>query len=349
MAIVKIVKDWERKGKGPIKNRMCKNWLENDVPCYTLQQGGRDSSPSFLPGEGGSYNSARIPGSLHDNSNENEKLDVMHDTAGGALALDIDPHTGLARRVFGLSHCGTIFMVEPAKERTVILMHEPMFTLRHEVSMAAQTWEIPGQTEPVTNLFYTLGPANILREGSTKTALKILRVGPAIRCSDAGSQVDWSGVKRTQFGTSTTSHKCEGASLTKDQLTGANSFALGDLDLYWYGDKFTLKRFSLAVSVPCPGLSGINSAMKQWCPVGSDKDTQCMSRLPGSLQMNEFGRLLPWEFRLYKKVQKQGPSILEKQMICSRPARPTTRASPETCCVWKESSPGTNESSTKLF
>ena len=42
--------------------------------------------------------------------------------AGGALALESDIH-GNALRVYGLSHCGTLILVEPAKKRSVVMFH----------------------------------------------------------------------------------------------------------------------------------------------------------------------------------------------------------------------------------
>jgi len=82
---------------------------------------------------------------------------IMDETAGGALTLDTDK-AGIATRLYGISHCGTIFVIEPSKKRSVILMHalckagdvQCAYTLampdiywRFEVGLALQKYTTP--------------------------------------------------------------------------------------------------------------------------------------------------------------------------------------------------------------
>lgn len=43
--------------------------------------------------------------------------------AGGALAIDTNSSNGQVRHVYGLTHCGMLFMVDPAMKRALVMFH----------------------------------------------------------------------------------------------------------------------------------------------------------------------------------------------------------------------------------
>ena len=47
----------------------------------------------------------------------------MSSMAGGTLVASETDDNGVATRVYGISQCGTVFMVEPNRTRSVILHH----------------------------------------------------------------------------------------------------------------------------------------------------------------------------------------------------------------------------------
>ena len=78
--------------------------------------------------------------------------------AGGALTLDANATNGNALRVYGLSHCGTLFLAEPDKQRSVVLFHFLMTEPHVEAAMervhgtlAVQRYDTPvGQISKVS-------------------------------------------------------------------------------------------------------------------------------------------------------------------------------------------------------
>lgn len=84
-----------------------------------------------------------------------EREITMDVNAGGALTLDLGDD-GVATRVYGISHCGTVFMIEPAHNRSMVLQHMPSWssTSRWEVGITLQTYQTP--VARVSRLFIVL-------------------------------------------------------------------------------------------------------------------------------------------------------------------------------------------------
>jgi len=115
------------------------------------------------------------------------------------------------------------------------------------------------------------------------------------------------------------------------KTTEARSLIYAEGMLWWYGGQgFEIKRLPLDKAIPCKAMQAImGDTLDAWC---TDSD-QCANHHKGSIMLNEDHVLQPWTIAAYKKqMQKNG---LTKTMLCSHPSLPTTRHSPENCCVWK--------------
>jgi len=105
--------------------------------------------------------------------------------------------------------------------------------------------------------------------------------------------------------------------------------------LMWYGGEgLQLKKWSLDIGIPCGGLvKAFMGQLRDWC---LSKDGICSQSYPGKLLLNEAGMKQPWDVKVYRKSTKN----VIKTSICARPSQPTTRHSPQRCCVQKEPRPG---------
>merc|ERR1711924_323567 len=100
-----------------------------------------------------------------------------------------------------------------------------------------------------------------------------------------------------------------------------------------YGGRgLELKQWSLDMGIQCnPLYELLSKELKGWCKTGI-----CQRNYPGHLKLLEGHKRRPWELLVYRNTGKK----IMKTAICSRPARPTTRSSPEGCCVRKTPMPG---------
>jgi len=118
--------------------------------------------------------------------------------------------------------------------------------------------------------------------------------------------------------------------------------------LYWLSGTSELKTLSLHMSLPCLSLrpyfldanNQLLPMLKTWCPQKmSAKRWQCNTSADkmATLNLQEGAHRLPWQMGVYVKgmTHESLGVTMHRVMVCSHPQRPTTRASPETCCDWK--------------
>jgi len=219
--------------------------------------------------------------------NEWVRDSMIDENAGGHLVAQLGKD-GIATRLYGVSHCGTVFMVEPGKGRSVILQHLacshvekmngkcpfPSISNYHrfEVGIALQTFATPlGVT---TNLFVSVTKAYALRQsmshrthdrshrrpemgnngfGESETVILKIPVESTLS-SCHGFKVGRDGEIATPFtGTKAlwkpTSEACFQSAQLVDSVHQAETIQYHKGALYWWNNK--LNKLSLDVSLPC--------------------------------------------------------------------------------------------------
>ena len=97
-------------------------------------------------------------------------------------------------------------------------------------------------------------------------------------------------------------------------------------NLIWYDDRFNLKEMSLDKSIDCSAIrEQLEESLEKWCPIGKN----CAKTYPKSIMLMEGEKRWPWDVVVYRKSL---PTMI-KTTICTKPTQPTTRRSPENCCV----------------
>jgi len=291
--------------------------------------------------------------------------------AGGALALHLNKD-GIATRVYGVTHCGTVFMAELQKKTVRVLLHldspgakwNNNKRERREVGLALQTYEVPDgvngdKMRTISKLFISVSAKpfgqrfNQFVPYKSGTASKILKVS-VDKLLESKSYKDqkpakakW-GVKlypleETWFPVTTPNPDFDKATKGKDwvkyvQVMGLSNSAQNihytNGKLIWYArGSMELRSWSLDIGLPCGALQeALAGALKGWC----SEPGSCKQTFPGHVELMEDGAQMPWELIAYRKTATR----LTKTSLCARPKRPTTRHSPEQCCVTKSTNPG---------
>jgi len=304
---------------------------------------------------------ARPPTNIHSNE--------VQLNAGGALTMQLD-EDGIATRLYGVAHCGTVFMVEFEEgrvQRVRILLHldapssNPGSHLvgvfsRREVGIALQTYDIPdaktGGTKLISKLFISMSAKPfrerfnnyVPKKGAAMHSVVKVNVNTLLECPKYQNQkatttswgVELHPLEETWFPVSSLNphypptDTCwpNSVSIIGSQAD-SHDIQYADGRLIWYARaSMELKSWSLNIGLPCGSLkAALASALQGWCP---DEGT-CKKHIPGPIMLNEDGQEMPWEVVVYRKTTMK----FTKTAICSRPAVPTTRHSPEECCMSK--------------
>lgn len=138
--------------KGP---KGCKTWDGQEYNCYC------NCAMSHRP-VGLSSNQALEWVKKYHHKAEHQRLNAMDESAGGHLVVQLGAD-GVADRVYGIAHCGTVFMAELKKRRSVVLQHvqETFSHWRVEVGIALQRYRTP--LGVVSNLFLSVSKAYLKR------------------------------------------------------------------------------------------------------------------------------------------------------------------------------------------
>jgi len=103
---------------------------------------------------------------------------LLDEVAGGHLTLQL-ADDGVAERIYGVSHCGTVFMLEPkVKPIKVTVLHHATFGLdvhwRVEVGLALQRYEVPSASGRrfISNLFVSTSKAYFASFDETRTVVE---------------------------------------------------------------------------------------------------------------------------------------------------------------------------------
>jgi hypothetical protein len=287
--------------------------------------------------------------------------------AGGALAMHLNKD-GIATRVYGVTHCGTVFMAEPQKKTVRILLHldypgdgHNFKHFRREVGLALQTYDVPDgdKTRTISKLFISVAAKPFFmrfngfvpaKSGAISRIVKV-SVDNLLKCKTFTNQkpteAKW-GVKlypleETWFPVNYPNPSFDKHTKGKEWpkyvklmgvATSGQNVHYANGQLIWYArGSMELKSWSLDIGLPCTSLqNALADALKGWC----SKPGICKQRFPGHINVMEDGTRLPWEVVAYRKTETR----VTKTSLCSRPARPTTRHSPEQCCVSKFTNPG---------
>jgi len=281
---------------------------------------------------------------------------------GGALVAEKDK-SGVATHLYGLTHCGTLFMIEPAKKRSTVLMHigDPTWQNmgRLEVSLAFQKYDTPLGTAkilymsiatksfserftplseelpeyaPVTHKIFKVRLHDLLE--CRKLTTEKDRAANCVKIQDNKHGTCTVPLKATWFGWKTKNTKatekdlpCAGHIEEFAEMQDARTLQVSGGSLVWYGGKgFELKQKSLDVAISCKTLwAALEEPLKNWCP----GQQSCMKKHPKPLMLQEGLKKWPWDLTVYKKTQGATTKII----ACTRPTQPTTRKSPETCCT----------------
>ena len=103
--------------------------------------------------------------------------------AGGALALDTETNSSNVLRVYGLTHCGTLFFAEPKERRAAVLFHfllhpPAIYLSSHQIrsSLAVQRYSTPVGDVSKAPLFIPVHNFQVLLPELTRNASLYLQV-----------------------------------------------------------------------------------------------------------------------------------------------------------------------------
>ena len=145
--------------------KTCKTWTGMTYPCKCRTEvckeyeGNIQYKWAFFSGDNFNFNFNNC-----DLCDESNIRNVMDETAGGHLVVQTNKNS-IAERVYGVSHCGTVFMIdmiEPGTRRAIVLKHvNPWQYHRVEVGLALQTYHVG--LEVINNLFISVSEAYLQR------------------------------------------------------------------------------------------------------------------------------------------------------------------------------------------
>ena len=250
---------------------------------------------------------------------DDRRADLMDETAGGHLTVDVDSR-GRATRVYGIAHCGTLFMIEPPKSRAVVLYHSMCDgstncpythsnsgSHRFEVGLALQQYTTPlgkrnnlyvSLSKPYSQRFsrgsqrrsdyktnghtgFVPGHSEIMRL-SVEEALSSCHGFKLSKRAEVVSP--WKGTKPLwlYIRNRNKNKRCLGV-FTRSAVTfQAETIQYYQGALYWFGGYNELKRLSVAVDINC-------DAVKELLEIDSDKSKVsqwCEEETPGRRQIN---------------------------------------------------------------
>ena len=315
---------------------------------------------------------AATMGNARDTRSQSNRMNVMDETAGGHLVVQAGAD-GVAERVFGITHCGTVFLIEPALRRTVVLqqiedkyMHSYW---RMEVGIALQRYDTPQQT--VSNLFVSVSKAyfkrfnaNEFRFGTGSSPVHEQVSGGHAMTSGVSQEV--AHILKISVNDVLNSNRCHGFNLSASgtvtspewngtrplskttcviarpmyQAIGAETIQYNAGSLLWYTADAGIQEQALDMALPCNPLQTIlRESLDPWCKGSAEKQKQkqvCSAQAPKHLMLTEGLGQYPWSLHIYKKAHNKGLyKGSTKTTICAEPAKPTTRHSPQVCCSTK--------------